>query len=86
MNHKKSLQSQKQIDMRNEEPFYERLRREDNARNEHKKNASIKMRADMAHAASFSKKGNCILNTSNFEDLAIIDQLKADEIQRNLNM
>jgi hypothetical protein len=59
--------------MRNEEPFYERLRREDNARNLHKKNASIKMRADMSHAASYSKKGNCILNTTNFEDLGIID-------------
>ena len=72
--------------MKNEEPFYERLRREDNARNEHKKNASVKMRADMAYAASYSKKGNCILDTSNFEELALIDQMKAEVIQNNHNM
>jgi len=52
--------------MRNEEPFYERLRREDKARHEQEKKAAIQKRAQMSHASVHDKNGNCLLNLLTF--------------------
>ena len=54
----------------NEEPFYERLRREDKARHEKEKREAIQRRARQTHASSHNPDGQCLLNLLTFEDYA----------------
>ena len=56
--------------MLNEEPFYERLRREDKARHEKEKREAIQRRARQTHASSHNPDGQCLLNLLTFEDYA----------------
>ena len=70
------MQDKKQ-GQRNEEPFYERLRREDNVRQKEKRRKQVEKRQMMSHAAAFYK-GECMLDTKNFEDYSKEDEKKAD--------
>ena len=53
---------ERQISLQFEEPFYERLRREDNELNEKKKQEDIQYRAKLAHQAAYSGDGKCLLD------------------------
>ena len=63
--------------MRNEEPFYERLRREDKMRNDKKRKESIKKRARLTYSAAYTKSGHCMLNLMRGEDYAKKDEIRA---------
>ena len=65
--------------MRNEEPFYERLRREDKIRNDKKRKESIKKRARLTYSAAYTKSGHCILNLMRGEDYAKKDEARANK-------
>ena len=63
--------------MLNEEPFYERLRREDKVRHEKEKKSTINNRAARAQASCHDKNGRCLLNLLTFEDYAMVDEKNA---------
>ena len=63
--------------MQNEEPFYERLRREDKVRNDKKRKESIKKRARLTYSAAYTKSGHCMLNLMRGEDYAKKDEERA---------
>jgi hypothetical protein len=63
--------------LKNEEPFYERLRREDKARNDKKRKESIKKRAKMTYSAAYTGSGKCMLNLLNINDYARKDERRA---------
>lgn len=62
--------------MKNEEPFYERLRREDAARVAENRKNYVEKRVKMSQAAAYLQ-GKCMLDTKNFEDYAKEDEIKA---------
>ena len=72
--------------MLNEEPFYERLRREDKARHEKEKRDTIDRRAKLTHASSHTKDGECLLNLLTFEDYAKVDEDAAKLVTEENNL
>lgn len=72
------------FEKRNEEPFYERLRRTDHEYQIKKRQQQIHTRQNRAHAASF-KDGQCLLNLLKYTDYAKQDEIKANEIAEKIN-
>ena len=58
---KQKEEDERKISLEFPEPFYERLRREDNELNEKKKRDQRRYRAKLAHAASYVN-GKCLLD------------------------
>lgn len=75
----------KEIEKRNEEPFYERLRREDKERQNKKIKSVRDVRARMTHSAAF-KNGKCLLDLNNINDYSLIDEKKARIHQEKENI
>lgn len=69
---------------KNVESFFERLMREDHAREQENKKSEMKKREAMAHSAAYVN-GECLLNTQVIEDLAKIDEEKADKLMKEDN-
>lgn len=70
------IQKIKEIERRNEEPFYERLRREDKERQNKRIKSVRDVRARMTYSAAF-KNGKCLLDLNNFHDYSKVDEKKA---------
>jgi hypothetical protein len=60
-----------------EEPFYERLRRQDNEREVKNKTAQLQRSEKRSKAAAFNKDGKCMLNMVNWKEIAKKDEKKA---------
>lgn len=63
-----------------EEPFYDRLRREDNERDEMVKQSNINRRAQMSKNAAYNDKGQCLLNITTMLENQQNDETKAKAI------
>lgn len=63
-----------------EEPFYDRLRREDNERDEIIKQSNINRRAQMSKSAAFKENGQCLLNITTMLENQQKDEEKAKAI------
>ena len=83
----KANQKAQEVDLalRMEEPFYERLRREDKQRNDKKRKESIKKRAKMTYSAAYTGSGKCMLNLLNINDYARKDERRAQKLLRKKN-
>ena len=68
-----------------EEPFYDRLRREDNERDEMVKQSNINRRAQMSKNAAYNDKGQCLLNITTMLENQQNDETKAKAIQARVN-
>jgi hypothetical protein len=77
----KANQKAQEVDLalRMEEPFYERLRREDKQRNDKKRKESIKKRARLTYSAAYTTGGKCMLNLLRGEDYARKDEIRANK-------
>jgi len=68
-----------------EEPFYERLRRQDIERTKEDRRIKLDMQARRSHAAAYSKDGKLLLSDACMDKIAAEDEAKAKKQQDRMN-